>query len=91
MKHLQHPFSYTLDGFMEAQEYLSKSGKLETLQKRALDGRQLVDEANRLIKRESKNRYILNRIREWIQHAVKLFTLHIILKRLKTSFTLKKT
>ncbi len=43
-------FSYTLDGFFEAKEYLRKNNWLDKVERRHFKGIQLIETANRLYK-----------------------------------------
>lgn len=43
-------FSYTLDGFFEAREYLEKNHWLDKVERKHFKGLQLIETANRLYK-----------------------------------------
>ena len=68
---LNKNFSYTLDGYIEAKEYLQRKGRVNALNQNKLTGMELVGEANKLIKEEQRSINILYSVKSYSLNAIK--------------------
>jgi hypothetical protein len=68
---LDKNFSYTLDGYMEAKEYLQRKGRGTDFNQNKLTGMELVGEANKLIKEEQRSTNIFYSVKSYSINAIK--------------------
>jgi len=64
-------FSYTLDGYMEAKEYLQRRGKDASFGRGHLTGIELVEEANKLLREERSSTTVLYSMKHYSIFIVK--------------------